>query len=192
LTFLFNCAIILNLEEKMNIKKIMLIALVLLLGVSSLSAATKVIGTFDSKSDTFQKGHIYITPQVGFNRYAVQFALSGEYAMLKNFGIGASLLTYFWSHTSVIAPTVDGYYHFTWLKVPKLDAFAGLALGFAIYHSTYYYGLDAADSGIYAAPFAGARYWFSKKIAASLRVNFGITGAYWSGVNAMAGVTFML
>ena len=172
----------------MNIKKIMLFALVLLLGVSSLTAATKVIGSFDSKSDTFQKGHIYITPQVGFNTWAAQFAVSGEYAMLKNFGIGASVLTYFWSHSSVIAPTVDGYYHFTWLKVPKLDAFAGVSLGFAIFHSTFY----TADSGLYAAPFTGARYWFSKKIAASLRVIFGVVGDYWDGVNAMAGVTFLL
>lgn len=174
----------------MNVKKIMSIALVLLLGVSTLTAATKVIGSFDSKSDTFQKGSFYVTPQIGFNRWAAQFAISGEYAMLKNFGIGASVLTYFWSHSSVIAPTVDGYYHFTWLKVPKLDAFVGLALGFAIFHSTYYLGSDAADSGLYAAPFTGARYWFSKKMSAFVRVNFGVVGKYWNSPSALAGVSF--
>jgi hypothetical protein len=167
-----------------------LLALVLCLGVSSLAAATKVIGTFDSKSTTFTKGSIYITPQVGFNRWSVPFAVSAEYAMLKNVGIGASVLAYFWSHSSVIAPTVDGIYHFTWLKVPKLDAFAGLALGFAIFNSTYYVGVDAADSGLYFAPFTGARYWFSKKMSAFLRVNFGVLGKYWNSPTALAGVSF--
>jgi hypothetical protein len=187
LTFHFYYGNIGILEEKMKIKKAVLLALVLCLGASSLAAATKVIGSFDSKSTTFTKGSIYITPQVGFNRWAAQFAIGGEYAMLKNVGIGVSLLTYFWSHSSVIAPTVDGYYHFTWLKVPKLDAFAGLALGFAVFNSTFY---NDADSGLYFAPFTGARYWFSKKMSAFLRVNFGVVGKYWNSPSALAGVTF--
>jgi len=170
-------------------KKVALIALVFCLCASSLAAATKVIGSFDSKSETFTKGSIYVTPQVGGNTWSFAFAGSGEYALLKNVGIGASILAYFWSGASVIAPTVDGYYHFTWLKVPKLDVFAGLALGFAIYKSTL---ALPGESGLYAAPFTGARYWFSKKMSAFVRVNFGLVGDYWNRPTALAGVSFKL
>jgi len=171
-------------------KKTVLIALVFCLCASSLAAATKVIGAFDSKSATFTKGSIYVTPQIGGNRWSFAFAGSGEYALLKNVGIGASVLAYFWLNSSVIAPTVDGYYHFTWLKVPKLDVFAGLALGFAIFNTTYY--TDDVSGGLYAAPFTGARYWFSKKMAAFVRVNFSLVGEYWNSPTALAGVSFKL
>jgi hypothetical protein len=172
----------------MNIKKIILIALVLLLGASSLTAAkSKIIGPFNSTSATFKKGNMFVTPQIGFNRWSVPFGASFEYAVTGNIGIGASLIAYFWSSASVIVPTVDAAYHFTWLKVDKLDAYAGAAMGFAIYKSTL---ALPGDSGIYFAPFTGARYWFSKNIGASLRVNFGVVGKYWNSPYALAGVTF--
>jgi hypothetical protein len=172
----------------MNNKKIILLAMVLLLGVSSLTAAnTKIIGPLNSTSATFKKGNMFVTPQVGFNRWSVPFGASFEYAVTGNIGVGASLVAYFWSGASVIVPTVDGTYHFTWLKVDKLDVYAGAAMGFAIYKSTL---TLPGKSGLYFAPFTGARYWFSKKIAASLRVNFGLFGDYWNSPTGLAGVTF--
>jgi hypothetical protein len=171
---------------KMNIKKIMLILLVLCVSSSLvLSAAPK------RKKYTqleFNKGEMYLTPQIGLNAWAVPFGVNFEYAMTENIGVGGTVMMWFWSGASVILPSVDAAYHFTMLKVDKLDLFAGVGVGFAIYNAGE--GISGS-SGIYISPFAAGRYWFSKKMGVSLRLNFGIIGD-WTGVGGLLGVVFRI
>jgi hypothetical protein len=173
----------------MNIKKTILTVLVLCLGASLLTAAApKKVGPFSTTSAVFKQGDKFVTPQLGINTWAIPFGASFEYAITGNIGLGATVMAWFWSGASVILPSADVAYHFTMLKVDKLDLYAGGAVGFAIYNAG---GGVIGDSGIYLSPFTGARYWFSKKMAGSVRVNFGLIGD-WTGVGAVVGVTFKL
>jgi hypothetical protein len=182
----------------MNIKKIILITLVLLLSVSLLSAATykkkapirhKTIKTFVKETTaTFAKGDMFVTPQIGFNSWALPFGVNFEYAVTENIGIGGTVTAYFWSGASVIIPSVNAAYHFTMLEVEKLDLFAGAEVGFAIYNAGE--GITGS-SGIYISPFVAGRYWFSKKMGVSARLNIGLIGD-WAGAGGMFGVVFKL
>lgn len=173
----------------MNIKKIILIALVLFLSVSLLTAAyTKKKTPVRRNTLTFEKGDIFVTPQFGFNSWAIPFGVNFEYAMTENIGVGGTVTVYFWSGASVIIPSVNAAYHFTMLEVDKLDLFAGAELGFAIYNAG---GGISGSSGIYISPFVAGRYWFSEKIGASVRLNIGLIGD-WAGVGGMFGVVFKL
>jgi hypothetical protein len=136
----------------------------------------------------FNKGEMYLTPQIGLNSYAVPFGASLEYAMTENIGVGGTVMMWIWSHGTIILPSVDGAYHFTKLDVEKLDLFAGASLGFAIFSAK---GGYTGSSGLYVSPFVAGRYWFSEKMAASLRLNIGLIGD-WDGVGGLLGVTFRI
>jgi hypothetical protein len=82
-------------------------------------------------------------------------------------------------------PSIDAAYHFTMLKVEKLDLFAGAGIGFAVVTGE---GITVY-SGLSLNPFIAGRYWFSEKMGVSLRVNIGLIGD-WTGVGSMLGVVF--
>lgn len=171
----------------MNIKKIMLVLLVLCVSSSLVLAAAPKRGKKYAQL-TFNKGDFFVTPQVGFNSWALPFGVNVEKAITENIGIGATVTLYFWSGASVILPAVDAAYHFTMLEVDKLDLFAGLEMGFAIYNAGS--GISGS-SGIYLSPIIAGRYWFSKNLGASARLNIGLIGD-WTGVGGMFGVVFKL
>jgi hypothetical protein len=175
----------------MNIKKIILIALVLFLSTSLLTAAyTKKKAPLRSTL-SFEKGDLFVTPQIGINSYAIPFGANFEYAMTENIGVGGTVMIWLWSDggykSSIILPSVDAAYHFTMLELDKIDLFAGVGLGFSIYSSDF----GTGSSGIYISPFVAGRYWFSEKIGVSLRLNIGLIGD-WSGVGGLFGVVFKL
>jgi len=175
----------------MNIKKIVLITLVLFLSASLLSAAYYKKPVRRNTSETFTKGDMFLTPQIGINSYAIPFGANFEYAITENIGLGGTVMIWLWSDMgysqSIILPSVDAAYHFTKLEVDKLDLFAGIGLGFSIYNSDW----GTGSSGIYIDPFVAGRYWFSDKIGVSLRLNIGLIGD-WSGVGGLLGVVFKI
>ncbi len=149
----------------------------------------------------FGKGMLFVTPQIGLNSYTVPFGVSAEYGLTPNIGIGGTAMFWLWSDpywtNTVVSLSVDGAYHFTKLDVEKLDLFAGGSLGFTIYswswksgYSDWYEG-SSGSSGLWISPFLGARYFFSPKIAASLKAYFSIVGS-WSGVGGVLGFTIRL
>ncbi len=171
----------------MKFNKVFVALLVVLVCFSlALSAAPK--GKKKYARLEFNKGELYLTPQIGLNSYAIPFGANIEYAMTENIGVGATLMAWIWSHGTLIVPEVDAAYHFTKLKVEKLDLFAGIGAGFAIWSAKGGYG---GSSGIYITPFVAGRYWFSEKLAASLRVNVGLIGD-WTGVGGQLGVTLRI
>lgn len=163
--------------------------LVLLLSASLLTAAysKKKAPLRRKTTETFTKGAIFVTPQVGLYGGSVPFGASLEYAMTENIGIGATLMAWFGSGWSVFMPSVDAAYHLTMLEVDKLDLFGGVGVGFAIVGG---HGISGS-SGISINPFIAGRYYFSEKMGISLRVNIGLIGD-WTGVGSMLGVVFRL
>lgn len=168
-----------------NNKTLVLLLVVFLSFSLALSAAPKKKKHIPLE---FHKGEMYLTPQIGLNSWAVPFGANFEYAMTENIGVGGTVMAWFWSGASVILPSVDAAYHFTKLAVEKLDLFGGVAIGFAIYNAGS--GISGS-SGLYISPFAAGRYWFSEKMAVSLRLNIGLIGD-WTGVGGLLGVTFRL
>jgi hypothetical protein len=89
---------------------------------------------------------------------------------------------------------VEADYHFTQLKLDKIDLFAGAALGYTIYSfSSKEAGFTGSlgSSGIDLGIVLGGRYFFSDKIAVSLRTNGSFIGG-WAGFGGAVGVTFKL
>ncbi len=172
----------------MNIKKIVLIALVLFLSTSLLTAAYAKKKTMKrSDTATFLKGDLFVTPQIGLYGGSVPFGASLEFAMTENIGVGGTLMAWFGSGWSVFMPAVEAAYHFTMLEVEKLDLFAGAGIGFAVVGG----GGITGTSGISVNPFIAGRYYFSDKMGVSLKVNIGLIGD-WTGVGSMLGVVFRL
>jgi hypothetical protein len=169
----------------MKINKILVALLVVIVGSSLALAAAPQKGKKYAPLE-FKKGEMYLTPQIGLNSYAVPFGANFEYAMTENIGIGGTVMMWIWSQGTIIMPSVDGAYHFTRLDVDKLDLFAGASLGFAIFSAK---GGYSGSSGLYLSPFVAGRYWFSEKMAVSLRLNFSVIGD-WTGVGGLLGVTF--
>jgi hypothetical protein len=156
----------------------------------------------------FSKGSMYLTPQVGINSYAIPFGAWFEVALTENIGVGGSVMFQFWSEdlflfdadfgysATLITPAVEAAYHFTKIKMEKLDLYAGAALGFSIYKVSWKddFGGDddvTGSSGIYLSPFAGGRYYFSEKMAVNAKVNFSAIGDF-SGVGGTVGLTIRL
>lgn len=172
----------------MKINKI-LVAFIIVLVCSSLalSAAPKK----KSAQLQFHKGDKFLTPQIGINSTAIPFGASFEYAVTENIGVGGTVMIWLWSDygfkSSIIMPSLDAAYHFTQLNVEKLDLFAGASLGYAIYSSDW----GNWNSGLSIDPFIAGRYWFSEKMAVSLKLNIGLLGD-WSGVGGLLGVTFRI
>lgn len=174
----------------MKIRKILLVMLVLCVCSSLvLSAAPKRSKKYANLE--FKKGDTFITPQIGLNKYAIPFGANFEYAITENIGVGGTVMVWLWSDfgykQSLIVPSVDASYHFTMLEVDKLDLFAGVGLGYAIYSSDF----GTGTSGIYIDPFVAGRYWFSDKMGVSLRLNIGLIGD-WGGVGGLLGVVFRI
>lgn len=151
----------------------------------------------------FQQGGQYLTVQVGLNSYAVPFGASFEYGITENIGIGGTVMAQFWSDSwgwgeysyTVITPSFDAAYHFTELKAPKLDLFAGASIGYSIASGKWKsggYGYSmTANSDIFLSPFLAARYYVGRKTAVAGKVYFSATGDY-DGIGGTVGVTFYL
>ncbi len=135
----------------------------------------------------FNKGGKYITPQIGLYSGEIPFGASFEYGITENIGVGGTLMMWFGSGYHVFMPSVDGAYHFTKLKVEKLDLFAGASLGFAILGGNGFNG----SSGLSLNPFVAGRYYFSEKMGVSLRCYFGLIGD-WTGFGSLLGVVIKL
>jgi hypothetical protein len=148
----------------------------------------------------FMKGTFYLTPQLGFSSWggSLPFGVNGEYAMTENIGVGGTVMAQFWSETywkeSLISLSAEALYHFIKLNADKFDIYGGAGLGYSIvsvsYNTGYFNGSSAA-SGLDLYPILGARYWFSPKIAASIRFNARVLGSF-TGVGGVIGVTFIL
>ncbi|HOW44449.1 MAG TPA: hypothetical protein PK919_04680 [Candidatus Aminicenantes bacterium] len=175
----------------MKINKILVALLVVVVCSSlALSAAPKKAAKKASFL-YFHKGDKFLTPQIGINSTTIPFGANFEYGLTENIGLGATLMVWLWSDfgysASIINPSVEATYHFTKLNVEKLDLFAGAGLGYSIFSSDYGFGA----SGISLYPFAAGRYWLSKKLAVSLKLNFDLIGD-WTGIGALLGVTLPL
>jgi outer membrane immunogenic protein len=149
-------------------------------------------------TNEFSKGSFFVTPQVGFNSWAIPFGVNAEYGITPNIGIGGTVMVWLWSDTwysySMISPSVEGVYHFTQLNLDKIDLFAGAALGFSIFSSSVKvegFTGTLGSSGIDLGIVLGGRYFFSDKIAVSLRTSGSFIGG-WAGFGGAIGVTFKL
>lgn len=177
----------------MNMKTRFIIVLSILVMVSSAFAGEKKFG----------KGQLFLTPQFAYYSYAPNFGVSLEYGLTENIGVGGSLMLAFWSDDAfdikisetLITPSFEVNYHFTKVEVEKLDLFAGLSVGYSIYsHSFDIWGMEWSDkgsSGIYLSPILGVRYYFTPKLAISLRSHYSALGD-WSGAGGELGLTFRL
>lgn len=175
-------------------KSLVLLAAVLLIASVS-SAAVKI-----PASQLFQKGKSFITPQIGLYSWggSLPFGASYETAITPNIGVGGTAMFMFWSESewtsSLIMLSADVAYHFTNLKVDNLDVYAGGGLGYSIYSYSWKSGYSGdyggTGSGIYIATLLGARYYFTPKLAASLRLVGSLSG--WSGFGAQLGLTYNL
>jgi hypothetical protein len=174
----------------MNFKKIGVLLLSFVIVAAVASAGTK----------EFSLGKIYLTPQIGFSSWggSIPFGANVEYAMNENIGIGGTLMAQFWSETywseSLISIAAEVNYHFIKLNAEKIDLYVGVGLGYSIvsvsYNSGYSTGSSAA-SGLNLQPIIGARYYFSPKMAASLRLVGSLIGGF-TGFGATAGVSLVL
>jgi hypothetical protein len=167
------------------------VLLAVLLVISGLALAT---------DKEFYKGGFYLTPQVGFASWggSIPFGVNAEYALTENIGIGGTAMFQFWSGAgwkeSWITIFAEANYHFIKLPVDKLDLYVGAGLGYGIYSVSYdsgYYTGGAGSSGLVLEPIVGARYYFSPKIAASVRVMAPLLGGV-TGFGTTVGVTFAL
>jgi hypothetical protein len=170
----------------MNIKKIVLITLVLFLSTSLLTAAyyKKKAPVRRNTTATFLKGDLFVTPQIGFNSWALPFGVNVEKAITENIGVGGTVMAWFWGGGGLIVPSVEAAYHFTMLEVDKLDLSAGGGLGFAIATG------GGFDSSIYPFILLNGRYFFKPKMAVNLRLN--ISFGTWGSAGGLVGVTFRL
>lgn len=164
--------------------------LVVVLALSGLASAT---------TKEFSMGHFYLTPQLGYASWGgIPFGVNAEYAITDNIGIGGTAMAQFWSYgwgtASWITFSGEANYHFIQIPVDKLDVYAGAGLGYGIYSFSYTSGWDAGStgmSGITLQAIVGARYYFSPKMAGSLRIATPFLGSF-TGFGAAVGVTFIL
>ncbi|MCG2812629.1 MAG: hypothetical protein L6428_14435 [Candidatus Aminicenantes bacterium] len=173
----------------MKLSKIMLVLVVMIVGSSLLLSAAPKRGKKYAEL-TFNKGDMFLTPQIGFNSWAIPFGVNFEYAMTENIGVGGTVMLWFWSDAGFsatgIIPSAEAAYHFTQLEVDKLDLSAGGGLGFFIYSSTG----GGGTGGIYPYIFFNGRYFFKPNMAVNLRVP--IAFGTWGQAGACIGVTFRI
>ncbi len=149
--------------------------------------AALIVGLGYSKM--FEKGGKYLTPQVGLNSYAIPVGVSFGFGITDNVEVGGSMLYLSWGdelyNYAVVTPSAEAFYHFK-VNVKNLDPFAGLNIGY------YYFtgDLGSFSSGLFLSPFVGARYYFSPKTAAMLKLYF--SAGQLSGVGFVGGVTFQI
>jgi len=180
-------------------KKTILVLVIMLIAGSMVSFA----GT-----NEFKKGALMISPMVGFDSYAVPFGGNIEYAINDKIGIGATVMFQTWGEdygvglynysysSTLITPSIQATYHFTGLKISKLDLYCGVSLGYSVYSFSWDndYSIGSTDfgsSGIYLSPFVGGRYYFSSKLAFIVVSHVSAVGD-WSGFGGVIGITFKL
>lgn len=174
----------------MTFRRIGAVFIAVLLVSALASAGTKEFG----------KGRIFVTPQLGINTWAIPFGLNVEYGLTPNIGVGATGTFWSWGSTywneTVISLNAEAAYHFTQLTFEKIDLYAGAGLGYSVYSWKWKSGFgtglvgSTGGSGIHLTTFVGGRYYFTPKIAASLRLSGGFGN--WAGVGAAVGITFSL
>jgi hypothetical protein len=179
----------------MTFKKIGMLFVAMLVVVGAASAA-KI-----PPDQLFQKGKLWVTPQIGLYSWggSIPFGANVEYALTPNIGIGGTVMAMFWSEAewseSIVSIAAEAAYHFTTLKVDNLDLYAGGGLGYSIYSWSWKSGFigisgGSGSSGIYIETVLGGRYYFSPKMAVSLRLVGSLTG--FSGFGAQVGLSFNL
>jgi len=165
-----------------------------------LAVVLAVSGLSSAGVKEFSLGHFYLTPQVGFASWggSLPFGANAEYALTENIGIGGTVMAQFWSETnwteSWITLSAEVNYHFIKLMADKFDLYVGAGLGYGIYSVSYknnYNVGGGGSSGLVLEPILGARYYFSPKMAASLRLTGAVVGGF-TGFGATVGVTFIL
>ena len=176
----------------MTLKRISAIVLAVLF-VSSLSLA--------QTTGLFNKGGLYITPQIGLNSLSIPIGASVEYGLTENIGIGGTVTTWGWNADPygkyrIIIVSAEALYHLTNLKLDKIDLYGGAGLGFGINSFSFNSGWSSdywspGGSGLDLGIIIGGRYYFSPKIAVSLRIMNSLIGN-WSTVGAALGVTFVV
>ena len=152
--------------------KKLIIALVLVVGISKASA------------QSFEKGTSVLQLGIGFGGdFGTPFGLGYEYGISDKIGIGAyvgygskkdSFFGYDVEYKSVLVGA-KGNYHF--YQTDKFDAYGGAFLGFnsqsaTVSGSTPFTATD--DSGVLLGLNAGARYYFTDSLAAFAEVGFGL------------------
>ena len=161
-----------------------------------LGALLVVAGLASAATPVFNMNGFYLTPQLGLASWggSVPFGVNGEYAVTKNIGIGGTAMFQFWSDSGVseswIMLSAEGYYHFD-INVENLDLYVGAGLGYGIYSVSGTLLSGSGSSGLILEPLAGVRYYFSPKIAVSLRLTGSVVGGY-TGFGGAIGVTFVL
>jgi len=170
-------------------------------------AATSVAGAQKGGTPSFSLGYTDIGPTVGvggLNGASASFGGRFEHAIKALPDMGNGILGiqvaadyYSWSASSVgfsssikyIPIGVTGNYHFKVESEPKFDPFVGLGLGYNVVSCSYTGAFGSGNcgysSGIYFIGRAGARYFFSPKMAA-----YGDLGA--GGATLNLGLMFKL
>jgi Outer membrane protein beta-barrel domain len=167
-------------------KRIMVLLLVFMVSFS-------LIGADGEKA--FHKGTKMLDLSVGFSSLTTPFAVGYEQGITENLGINVSALILSWGYDfgfvdlnqTLIMPQAHLVYHFTKIKSPKLDVYAGAGAGFSIYNSDWMN--ETLAGGVFISGIIGVRYYVSKKIAISLRETLVIIGD-WDGSYTLLGVTF--
>ena len=114
--------------------------------------------------------------------------LQGEVALTENVSVGGWVDTWSYGQTfGVVGSTIDwdvryiafaatGAYHFPIESQPKLDLFAGGALGYFIVRTSASgtTGVFTGDgSRLFCGAHGGARYWFNEKLAGLAQLGVG-------------------
>jgi len=186
---------------------LVLVIFILTFGIHLFSSSSIIQNSAEVKEEKsqsavikFSKNDKYLTPQVGINTWAIPFGVNFEYGLKKNIGIGVTTMMWtwgseYWSNT-LIDISAEAAYHFTEIKVDKLDLYVGGGLGFAIYSWHWKSGYEwlmeggSGSSGIFLKPIVGARYYISEKIAIHLRLIGTVLN--WAGFGSTLGVGFKL
>ncbi len=187
----------------MKLKSYYVVLVVVLFMAAPMLTNAQSINVARETDNEYREGGLYLTPQVALYAYAFNFGASLEFGLTENIGVGGTLMFAFWSDNffgerlsqTLITPSVNAFYHFIQLDVDKLDLFAGASLGFSIYSSNWDTpGGDDANVGtsnLFLSPILGGRYYFSEKIAASLKLYISLIGGF-AGVGGVVGVTILL
>ena len=162
-------------------------------------ALAVLAGTAAAGTREFWKGGIYVTPQIGINRWTIPFGVNVEYGLTENIGLAGTGMIWLWSDewasSTAINLGAEANYHFTKLQAEKFDLYAGGGLGYTIYSfkekSGWLDDSETGSSGIYIQTVLGGRYYFNPKMAVSLRLVGSLVG-HWAGIGATIGVTFVM
>lgn len=121
----------------------------------------------------YEKG---ITENIGVGAYA------GYAAARYNYG-GFNTYNYHWNYNYIILGA-RGAYHYDLFKIPKLDTYGGLMLGFTIARATFHSNDPYIDETNYTSPssggitwsgFIGARYKIKEKLGAYAELGYGVS-----------------